>query len=192
MFERLTKVLGMKEPEPAPMGRIGIGPNGVEWQIRRAKWVDKERGIPLFDAEGNRLYEEKLEIYKNHNITCNTALSGAKDRLFNSATTAGITNFIVLSEGTGAMAATDTKIEAEITLSGLARATAAYSVGGCATGECILSKTFTATANVAAVVKMGLLDAASAGNLYFEATIVSVSLVTDDQLTAKWDKITLS
>ena len=133
-----------------------------------------------------------MEIYKNHNITVTTALRGAKDRLINSATAAGLTNFIVLSEGTGAMAATDTIIEAEITLSGLARATAAYSVAACAAGECILSKTFIATANVAAVVKMGLLDAAAAGNLYFEATIVSASLVTDDQLSALWSKITLS
>lgn len=190
MLDFISKRLSQPRTPSGPRASMKIGPNRVSFEIRRAK-RDRDNQS-LRDPDGNVLYEEKTEMYENHNITCNTALSGAKDRLFNSATAAGITNFIVLSEGTGAMAATDTRIEAEISASGLARATAAYSVAACAAGECILSKTFTATANVAAVVKMGLLDAAAAGNLYFEATIVTVSLVTDDQLTAKWDKITLS
>lgn len=185
---QIVGLLGRAEPK-APMAGLGFGPNRVSFEVRRAKRDGNNQS--LRDPDGNVLYEEKTEMYKNHNITCNTALSGAKDRLFNSATALAVANYMVLSEGTGAMSATDTQIEAEIVASGLARATAAYSTGTGA-GGCILTKTFVATANVAAVVKLGLLDAAAAGNLYFEATIVGVSMVTDDQLTAKWDNITLS
>jgi hypothetical protein len=172
--------------------KMGLGPNYVAFDIRRAKWIDKENNIPMLDAEGKVMYEDEVEHHENHNLTCYTAWSGAKDRLFNSATAAAVANYIALSESTSAPASTDTLLQTEITLSGLARATAAYYTTACGTGECILYKVFTATANVTAVVKMGLLDASSAGNLYFEATIASAGLVTNDTLTCSWNKITVS
>jgi hypothetical protein len=187
----LSKLMD-KAPAEKPMGEMSFGPNFVSWDVRRARWIDKERGIPLTDSDGNVLYEEKTEHYENHNLTCYTAWSGTKDRMFNSATTVAVANYIVLSADGGAPASTDTLVASEITQSGLARATAAYYTTACGTGECILQKVFTATANVTGVVKMGLLDAAAAGNLYFEATIVSCTLVTNDTLTAQWNKITVS
>jgi hypothetical protein len=188
LTEMLVRLLGGTQ---APMAGMGFGPNSVYVGVRRAK-RDRRTNESLRDAEGNVIYEEKLEEHWNHNVTCTEGIKSAKDRLFNSATAEPIVNYIALSESTIAPSAAHTQLQTEITLSGLARATAAYSVAGCADGECILSKTFIATANVAAVVLMGLLNAASTGDLYFEATIASVSLVTDDQLTAKWDKITIS
>lgn len=184
-----------REPTPStpkPMGEMGFGPNFVSVDIRRARWIDKERGIPLTDPDGNILYEEKVEHQENHNLTCYTAWSGAKDRLFNTATANGVAKYIALTADAGAPSSTDTLLASEITLSGFARAAAAYYTTACGTGECILQSVFTATANSSAIVKMGLLDAASAGNLYFEATIVSATLVTGDTLTAQWNKITVS
>jgi len=74
----------------------------------------------------------------------------------------------------------------------LSRAEGTYSVSGCGVGECILSKVFTASATHTDVQLMGLFDAASTGDLYFEAIVTPCTLISGDQLTAKWDKITLS
>jgi hypothetical protein len=173
------------------MAHVGFGPNHVKLEVRRAK-RDPVSRLAIRDAESRIIYEEELEIYENHNVTNNTGLEAAKDRLFNTATTQTVAKYIALSESVGAPNATHTLLDAEITLSGLARAEATYSVVDCSTGECILSKTFTATATVAAAQIMGLFDAASAGDMYFEATFTPVALESDDQLTAKWDKIALS
>jgi len=168
-----------------------FGPNRVVLEVRRAK-RDPITRLAKRDADGNVIFEDDLEIYENHNVTNNTGLLAAKSRLFEPATAQTVADYIALSESTGAPNATHTLITGEITLSGLARALATYSVAGCTDGQCILSKTFTATASIAAVQLMGLLDAASAGDLYFEATFTPVALESDDQLTAKWDKIALS
>ena len=170
--------------------KIGFGPNRVVFEIRRAK-RDKF-GEVLRDAEGNILYKSKVERHENHNLTNTTCLTYAKDRLFNSATTETIADYIALSCSTTAPSAAHTVLPAEITTGGLARALATYSVSGCATGECILSNEFTATATHTDVQLMGLLDAASAGSLCFEATITPCTLISGDKVTAKWDKITLS
>lgn len=183
----LNRLLGATQP----MAHVGFGPNHVRLEVRRAK-RDPESRLAIRDAEGRIVYEEELEIYENHNVTNTTGLLAAKDRLFNTATAQTVAKYIGLSESAGAPNATHTLLAAEITLSGLARAEATYSVAACADGECILSKTFTATATVAAAQLMGLFDASSAGDMYFEATFTPVALESDDQLTAKWDKITLS
>jgi len=171
-------------------GKIGFGPNHIVVEVRRAK--RDEYGNSLHDEFGNVIYEEELEIYENFNVTNNTGLEAAKDRLFNSATEQTVADYLALSEDTGAPAATHTVLTGEITKSGLARALADYSVADCGTGECILSKKFTATASIAAVQKEALFDTSSAGDMYFEATFTAVALESDDQLTAKWDKIKMS
>lgn len=177
-----------------PTQKMHIGPNKVEITVRRAK-RDPVSRVALRDTEGNIIYEEELEVYQNHNVTNNTGLLAAKDRLFNGSTTQTVAQYIALSEDAGAPNATHTLLTGEITLSGLARAVATYSTAGCGDGECILSKTFTATASIAGVRLMGLFDVTGApptGDMYFEATFTPVALESDDQLTAKWDKITLS
>ena len=171
--------------------QMHIGPNRVVLEVRRAKRDPKTR-LALRDEDGNVIYNEEVEVYENHNVTNNTGLEAAKDRLFNTATAQTVAKYIALSESTGAPNATHTLLAAEITLSGLARAEGTYSVVDCSTGQCILSKTFTATATVAAAQLMALFDVASAGDMYFEATFTPVALESDDQLTAKWDKISLS
>lgn len=173
----------------SPAGHnIGFGPNRITVEVRRA--LRDPEGKCLRDLDGNIVYSEDLEIQRNHNVTCNAGLDAAVDRLFNSATTETVANYIALSESNDTPDAAHTLIADEITQSGLARATAAWSSG--ATGVCVLSKTFTATGTFSTVRLMGLLDAASTGDLYFEATFTSVALESGDQLTAKWDTITLS
>ena len=173
------------------MGKMTFGPNHVMAEIRRAK-RDPVTRLALRDENGNVIYDDRLEVHESFNITCDAGLEAAKDRLFNTATTQTVAKYIALSESTHSPVAADTELDAEITKSGLARAEATYSVVGCGTGECILSKTFTATATVAAAQLMGLFDASSTGDLYFEATITPAALESDDQLTAKWDKIAMA
>ena len=169
------------------MGKLGFGPNSVVVEVRRAKRDPITREC-LFDTEGNVLYEEEIEVLGNKNLTCNAGLEAAKAHLFS---TAGNTaKYIALSEDAGAPNATHTVLAAEITENGLSRALATYSGDG--TGVCDLSKTFTASGSFSTVQLMGLFDAASAGNMYFEATFTAVALESGDQLTAKWDPITLS
>jgi len=189
IWKNILKLVSRATPQP--MAKVGFGPNHVRIEVRRAK-RDPNTRLAIRGPNNEILYEEELEIYENHNVTNNTGLEAAKDRLFNTATTQTVAKYIALSESTGAPAATHTVLAAEITLSGLARAEGTYSVVDCGTGQCILSKTFTATATVAAAQLMGLFDAASAGDMYFEATFTPVALESDDQLTAKWDKIALS
>jgi hypothetical protein len=169
---------------------MSFGPNRIEVVVRRLKRDAKTRE-PILDRNGKLQYE-KAEVMVNHNVTCTTGLLAAKDRLFNTATAQTVCDYIALSESTHTPVAGDTLVAVEITQSGLARAQGAYSVAGCADGECIVSKTFTATGTFSGVRLMGLLDAASAGDLYFTATFTAVALESGDQLTAKWDKITLS
>lgn len=188
--EKMIKSLLKNLMKPEEKHKLGLKANRVVIEIRRAK-KDKD-GNTIRDAQGNVVYHDKIERYENHNVTCTAGINAARDRLFNSATSETTAHYIALTEDTAAPAAADTELASEITLSGLARAAGTYSTAGCSDGECIVSKTFTATANVSAVVKMGLFDDSSAGTMYFEATIASASLVTDDQLTAKWDKITVA
>lgn len=171
--------------------KMHIGPNRIVVTVRRAK-RDPRTKETLRDSDGNPIYSNEVEVYENHNLTNNSGLLAAKSRLFEPATGQTVADYIALSESTGAPNATHTLLTAEITLSGLARALATYSVAGCTDGQCILSKTFTATESIAAVQIMGLFDASSAGDMYFEATFTPVALESDDQLTAKWDKIAIS
>lgn len=181
--------LGLKPKQE--QHKIGFGPNHITVEVRRAK-RDPETGLALKDAVGNVLYHEELEIFENHNVTCNAGLDAAKNRLFDSATTQTTAHYIALSESNDVPDAAHTLIADEITINGLARAAGTYDISGCSTGECIVQNTFTAGASFSTVQLMGLLDAATTGDLYFEATFTAVALESDDQLTAKWDKITLS
>ena len=190
MFEKLRGFFSLR-PQTPEVHKIGFGPNRITIEVRRAK-RDPVTNLSLKDEDGNVIYHEETEFQENWNVTCDAGLEAAKDRLFNSATSETVAYYIALSESNDTPAAGDTEVADEITLSGLARAAAVYGVGGCSTGECILSKTFTATESIAGVQLMGLLDAASTGDLYFYATFTTVALESDDQLTAKWDKITLS
>lgn len=208
-MERLKSFIfreGPKTPKTTSMGELGFGPNRVVVEVARAKRTDvpmrdkngeiyrnKQGEIIyecLLDEDGNVLYHEELEIYENPNVTCNTGLEAAKDRLFNSGTTETTAHYIAVSESTATPAAGDTDLDGEITENGLERAAAAYSSDG--TGVCDLSKTFTATGSFSTVGLMGLFDAASSGDMYFEATFTAVALESGDQLTAKWDPITMS
>jgi len=188
---KLPNLLGLFRPKTKPMARMGFGPNRVVVEVRRAI-RDPVTKLSVKDEAGKVIYSPELEVQENHNITTYMGLEAAKDRLFNSATAQTVAYYIALSESNDTPAVGDTQVADEITLSGLARATATYSVAGCTTGECILSNAFTATASIAGVCLMGLLDAASTGDLYFYATFTSVALESDDQLTAKWDKIALT
>lgn len=179
-----------QEPEE-PMAKVGLEAKNITIEVRRALRDPVTREC-LRDADGNVLYSEEVEIIKNHNLTCNAGLDAAKDRLFNSATAETVAYYIALSESNDVPDATHTTLADEITQSGLARAGATYGVTGCSTGECILSNQFTATGSFSTVRLMALFDAAAAGDMYFEATFTSVALESGDQLTAKWDKITLS
>ena len=182
----LNRLLGKKESDK----KMHFGPNRVITEVRRA--LRDADGNCILDAAGNVMYSDKIERFENHNVACNAGLDAAKDRLFNTATTQTVADYIALTLNTAAPSAASTTLASEITQSGLTRSQATYSVAACSTGECILSKTFTATAQALLIVKMGLFDASSAGDMYFEATIASVSLETNDQLTASWNKITLS
>jgi len=189
----MEKIWDFLAPEttPKPMAQIGFGPNHVRIEVRRAK-RDPITRESLLDADGQVIYHEDVEVYENWNVTCTAGLNAARDRLFNSATTETTAHYIALSSSTASPAAADTELDAEITQSGLARAAGTYTTSGCSDGECIVQNTFTAEDTLTDVQLMGLFDAASAGDMYFEATFTAVSLESDDQLTAKWDKITLS
>jgi len=185
---------------------LGFGPNRVVFEIRRAmrdiggKPLMENGAIarhpksgevlwePLRDENGDILYHDEVEILESYNLTCNAGLEAAKAHLFNAA--GAVAKYICVSSSTSTPLATWTTIPAEITTGGLARALATYAGDG--TGVCSLSKTFTASATHTDVQLMGLLDAASTGNLYFAATITAATLISGDQLTAKWDPITLS
>ncbi len=185
---------------------MGFGPNRIVFEIRRAKRGDvplldeqgqieyDKTGNMLFEAlrdeNGNILYYDETEILESNNLSCNAGLEAAKDRLFNSGTSETTAHFIALSCSTDTPLATWTEIPAEITTGGLARAAATYNSGG--TGICDLSKAFTASATHTDVQLIGLLNAAAAGDLYFAGTITPATLISGDQLTAKWDPITLS
>lgn len=188
-MERIRSIFGREPKAEGPMGQLGFGPNRVVVEVRRAKRDPITRKC-LLDEDGNVLYEEELEVYESHNVTCNTGLEAAKDRLFNTATAQTVAKYIAVSESSATPAAADTDLDAEITQNGLARAAADYTSGG--TGVCDLSNTFTATGSFSTVQLMGLFDVASAGDMYFEATFTAVALESGDQLTAKWDPITLS
>lgn len=167
--------------------QLGFGPNSIVVEVRRAKRDPITRKC-LFDEDGNVLYHEEVERLENKNLTCNAGLEAAKAHLFSTA--GNIAKYIALSESAQAPAVGHTDLDAEITENGLERAAATYSGDG--TGVCDLSKTFTASGSFSTVQLMGLFDAASAGNIYFEATFTAVALESGDQLTAKWDPITLS
>lgn len=204
-MNRLKGIFG-RDPkaEVGPMGRLGFGPNRVVVEVARAKRTDEpmrdefgeiyrnEKGEIIYeclrDADGNILYHDEIEVLENKNLTCNAGLEAAKAHLFSTA--GDIAKYIALSENAGAPSATHTQLAGEITENGLERAAAAYSGDG--TGVCDLSKTFTASGSFSDVQLMGLFDAASNGNMYFEATFTGVALESGDQLTAKWDPITLS
>ena len=189
MMIDLSKIKDWLLPSGKPKGHImGFGPNRVTVEVRRA--LRDDFGKCLRSPDGDVIYSEEIELYKNHNVTCNAGLEAAKDRLFNTATSETVAKYIVLSESNDVPAAAHTLVADEITVNGLERAAADYTSGG--TGVCVLDKTFTATGSFSNVQLMGLLDAASTGDLYFEATFTSVALESGDQLTAKWDTITLS
>ena len=184
--------LGWFKHEPKPGEKMGFGPNSVTVTVRRAK-RDPITHEAIIGKDGKVVYLDKVEIYRNWNTTISAGLDAAKDRLFNTATAQTVAKYIALSESTHAPDAGDTALDAEITKNGLERAAASYSVGGCSTGECILSNAFTATGTFTAVQLMGLFDVTgTAGDMYFEATITAVALESGDQLTAQWNKITIS
>lgn len=185
-IEKLRSMFGEPKAE-GPMAKLGFGPNAVVVEVRRAKRNPETREC-LFGEDGNILYHEEVEVLTNRNLTCNAGLEAAKAHLFSTAGT--IAKYIALSESTTAPSASATTLPGEITQNGLTRSAATYSGDG--TGVCDLSKTFTATGSFSAVQLMGLFDASSAGNMYFEATFTAVALESGDQLTAKWDPITLS
>jgi len=186
---------------------LGFGPNRVVFEIRRAKrdiggvpLRDKFGEVachpktgealwePLRDENGDILYHDEVERYDAPNLTCNAGLEAAKAHLFSTA--GAVAKYIALSCNAGSPLATWTTIPEEITTGGLARAAGTYAGDG--TGVCKLEHLFTASATHTDVQLMGLLDAATEGNLYFAATITAATLISGDQLTAKWDPITLS
>jgi len=143
---------------------------------------------PLRDENGDILYHDEVERSEAPNVTCDAGLEAAKVHLFSTA--GDIAKYIALSCNSGSPAAGWTSIPEEITTGGLERAAGTYSGDG--TGVCKLEHQFTASATHIDVQLMGLLDAVAAGNLYFAATITPATLISGDQLTAKWDPITLS
>jgi hypothetical protein len=167
-----------------------FGANRAVFEIQRAE--RNEDGEPIRDEFGRIRYNKKIELHESHNITVTAALLAAKDRLFNPATSNPVADYIALSMDTHTPVVGDTTLLNEITTNGLQRALATYSVAGCGSGECILSKQFTAGATFNNVQLMGLFDAPTGGNLYFEATIALASLLVGDLLTGKWDKCTIS
>jgi len=185
---------------------LGFGPNRVVFEIRRAmRDIDgkplMEGGCiayhpktgeilwePLRDGNGNILYHDEIERFEAPNVTCDAGLEAAKAHLFNTA--GDIAKYIALSCNSGSPASGWTSIPEEIAADGLERAAGTYSGDG--TGVCSLSHEFTASGTHTDVQLMGLLDAASDGNLYFAATITPATLISGDKLTAEWDPITLS
>lgn len=93
-------------------------------------------------------------------------------------------NYIALTENATAPASGDTTLTAELTLSGLGRAQAAYAhTGGASTYT--LTKTFTsADATTRTINKIGVLNASSSGTLVFTTAVPSPPvLVSGDSLT---------
>lgn len=195
-----------EEKKISSEGKLGFGPNRVVFEIRRARRDIGGRPLmeggciarhpktgeilwePLRNERGDILYHDEVERFDAPNLTCNAGLEAAKAHLFNTA--GNVAKYIALSCSTDTPLATWTSIPAEIATGGLARAAGTYAGDG--TGVCKLEHQFTASATHTDVQLMGLLDAASTGNLYFAATITQATLISGDQLTAKWDPITLS
>jgi len=196
-----------KKVHPRQAGGIKFGPNGVAFEIRRARRdiggvplrddfgevarhpkTGEILWEPLRDENGDIIYHDEVERHESHNLTCNAGLEAAKSHLFNTA--GNIAKYIALSDSDHEPAAGDTTLADEIASGGLERAAGTYAGDG--TGVCSITHEFTASATHTDVQLMGLFDAASAGNLYFEAKITAATLISGDKITGEWNPITLS
>lgn len=94
--------------------------------------------------------------------------------------------WIALTADTGAAAAGDTTLTAEITTNGGARAVGTYAHTG-GTASYTITKTFTASGALTAIHKAGLFTAISTGTMAFETVLSSdATLATNDTLTITW------
>lgn len=116
--------------------------------------------------------------------TPNSALAAITTKL-------GTTFWIAVGTGTAAFAATDTTLGTEIADSGLARAAATVTQQTTTVANDTLqyAKTFTASGSKA-VSEAGVLDAASAGNMYGRTVLSSVrNVVSGDTLSVTYKTI---
>lgn len=102
--------------------------------------------------------------------------------------TAVLPQYVALGTNNTAAAATDTALGAEITTGGGARKladTIAQTTGSVANDTLSLTAVFSFTASFA-IVEAGLLDAASAGNLFARRVFAAVNVVSGNVLNAVW------
>lgn len=119
------------------------------------------------------------------NLRTNVGIDYAADSLGKSASRPAVAEYIAVTTDSGAPAAGDTTLAAEITTGGLARAIATYAHTGAATSY-TLTKAFTASATHTSVQKAGLFNASSSGTMYLESAFTAASLVSGDTLTITW------
>ena len=116
----------------------------------------------------------------SENLTPNTGLAAFIKRMGGDGSTAGFT-YLALGTGTTAADATDTSLEAEITDSGLERASATVSYETTTTtGDTLqLYKSFTATGSKS-VTEIGILNDATTGSLGGRVVKTAVPLEAAD------------
>lgn len=116
----------------------------------------------------------------SENLTPNTGLAAFIKRMGGDGSTAGFT-YLALGTGTTAADATDTSLEAEITDSGLERASATVSYETTTTtGDTLqLYKSFTATGSKS-VTEIGILNDPTTGSLGGRVVKTAVPLEADD------------
>lgn len=111
--------------------------------------------------DGKVLWEDRFR-----NLIVNDGLDGAKDRLFNPATTKEVFDFIAIGSGATAETVDDTELESE-----LARVEADYTAGG--VGVATLRATFDAGVGTGTITEVGLFNDDTAGDMFSRHTGIS-------------------
>ena len=125
--------------------------------------------------------------YNKHNLLTNGGRDFFHAQVYTNTSTGTVGgNFIGLTANSGAPAAGDTTLTAEITTNGLGRAVATTLTHSAGTNATTLAKTFTASGAHTDVQKSGLFNAASAGILTHVNTFTPVTLATNDTLAVSW------
>ena len=139
--------------------------------------------IDVFDKDGKLKYHREIK-----NTTTNTGFAGCASR-FNGADAEAAFNYLEIGTGTTGATAGDTTLEAAISDSGLARASAAVSrVTTTVTNDTAqLYKSWTASGSKA-ITEAGAFNAAADGIMAGRQTFAAVNVVSGDifQLTYKF------
>jgi hypothetical protein len=127
--------------------------------------------------------------FQVRNLTVNAGLQAARQQLHNPAYALATTvaQYIAITTDSATPLAADTTLASEQTTNGLARAAGTYSsLSGVGAWQQTITMTYTGSSPIT-IAKSAMFDAASAGNMYYEALLSpSATLNTGDALVLTW------